>query len=57
MLPTLAEYLELRPRFAVTRERAQRALAWAQPLAMEALGIHIRSDKRSSKVNCRLTSC
>ena len=40
MLPTLAEYLELRPRFAVTRERAQRALAWAQPLAMEALGIH-----------------
>lgn len=27
-------------RFAVTRELAQRALAWAQPLAMEALGIH-----------------
>src|SRR3972149_4202610 len=39
-LPTFTKYLESRPRFAVTRERAQAALAWAQPLAMEALGIH-----------------
>jgi hypothetical protein len=39
-LPILGEYLEFRPRFAVTRDLAQRALAWAQPLAMEALGIH-----------------
>jgi len=36
----LAEYLALRARFGVTRELAQGALARAQPLAMEALGIH-----------------
>jgi hypothetical protein len=36
------EYLELRKRFRVTRELAQSALAWAQPLALEALGIHAR---------------
>ena len=36
----LAEYLALRARFGVTRELAQGALAWAQPLAMEALGIN-----------------
>lgn len=39
-LPALAEYLELRSQFAVSRDLAQRALAWAQPLAMAALGIH-----------------
>ncbi len=39
-LPTFAEYVELRASFAVTRDLAQRALAWAQPFAMEALGIH-----------------
>ncbi|HET7090423.1 MAG TPA: hypothetical protein VFL17_17440, partial [Anaerolineae bacterium] len=38
--PTFDEYLELRASFAVTRDLAQRALAWAQPFAMEALGIH-----------------
>jgi len=36
----LAEYLELRASLAVTRDLAQRALAWAQPFAMQALGIH-----------------
>ena len=40
VLPDLTEYLELRSRFAVTRDLAQRALARAQPSAMEALGIH-----------------
>ena len=39
-LPDLASYRELRSRFAVSPESARRALAWAQPLAMEALGIH-----------------
>ncbi len=38
--PTLAEYLGLRERFAITGGLARRALAGAQPLAMEALGIH-----------------
>jgi hypothetical protein len=39
-LPSFANYLSSKPHFAVTRERAQAALAWAQPFAMEALGIH-----------------
>ena len=39
-MPTLAEYLDLRNHFTVTREMTQGALNWAQPLAMEALGIH-----------------
>ncbi len=39
---SLSDYLNLRPRFAVTRDLAQRALGWAQPLAMEALGIHVQ---------------
>lgn len=39
-LPTFTEYLDARSRFALTREMAQRALAWAQPFAREALGIH-----------------
>ena len=38
--PTFSEYLKLRSQFVVTRELATRAMAWAQPLAMEALGIH-----------------
>jgi hypothetical protein len=38
--PTFADYLNLRPHFAVTRELAQSALDWAQPPAMEALGVH-----------------
>jgi len=42
LLPTQAEYSESRPRFLVTRDLAQRALDWAQPLAMAALGIHTR---------------
>ncbi len=37
---TLADYMALRPRFAVTRDLAQQALSLAQPLAMEALGVH-----------------
>ncbi|HKZ85270.1 MAG TPA: hypothetical protein VJ793_16670 [Anaerolineae bacterium] len=41
-LPTFAEYVELRASFVVTRDLAQRALAWAQPFAMEALGMHTR---------------
>ena len=40
VLPDLTGYLELRSHFAVKRDLAQRALAWAQPSAMEALGIH-----------------
>lgn len=40
ILPTLGEYRQRRPRFAVTRDLAKRALARAQPLAMEALGMH-----------------
>lgn len=39
-LPSFNEFIESKPRFTVTREMAQTALAWAQPLAMEALGIH-----------------
>ena len=39
-LPTVSEYLQSRPACAVTRDIAQRTLAWAQPLAMDALGIH-----------------
>ena len=39
-LPTVFDYIESRPAFAVTRDMAQRAVTWAQPLAMEALGIH-----------------
>ncbi len=39
-LPTVSEYLQSRPAFALTRDIAQQTLAWAQPLAMEALGIH-----------------
>ncbi len=41
-LPTVIDYTESRPAFVVTRDIAQRAVAWAQPLAMEALGIHTR---------------
>jgi hypothetical protein len=37
---TVQTYLDFRNRFVVTRERARSALAWAQPFAMEALGIH-----------------
>ena len=40
--PTVSEYNQLRPAFTVTRDIAQRALTWAQPLAMEALGIQTR---------------
>ncbi len=36
----LAAYRQARSRFAVSGDLARRALAWAQPLAMEALGIH-----------------
>src|SRR3990172_463142 len=39
-LPTFTNYLASKSRFAVTRAMAQAALAWAQPLAMETLGIH-----------------
>lgn len=38
--PSFAAYLDRRAQFAVTRDLAQRALSWAQPLAMAALGIH-----------------
>ncbi|MBI5054790.1 MAG: hypothetical protein HZB52_16210 [Chloroflexi bacterium] len=37
---SFTNYLTSKPRFAVTRAMAQAALAWAQPLAMETLGIH-----------------
>jgi hypothetical protein len=40
--PTFVEYVELRASFTVTRDLAQRALAWAQPFAIEALGIHVQ---------------
>lgn len=36
----MTEYREYRQRFAVTGDLARQSLAWAQPLAMEALGIH-----------------
>jgi hypothetical protein len=36
----LASYREFRSRFSVSPDLARRALAWAQPLAMQALGIH-----------------
>jgi hypothetical protein len=39
-LPSFTTYLASKPRFVVTREMAQAALTWAQPLAMETLGIH-----------------
>jgi hypothetical protein len=38
----LASYRQFKSRFAVSPDLARRALAWAQPLAMEALGIHTR---------------
>jgi hypothetical protein len=38
------EYLDLRPRFAVTRDIAGRLLAWAEPLARQVLGAHARRD-------------
>jgi hypothetical protein len=40
LLPTWADYVALRPRFAVTGAAARRALAAVQPLAQEALGLH-----------------
>jgi hypothetical protein len=39
-LPSPSDYREARSRFAVTRDLARQALAWAQPFAMESLGIH-----------------
>lgn len=38
----LTTYQALRAQFTVTRAIAQDALAWAQPFAMEALGVHTR---------------
>ncbi len=38
-------YLALRPRFAVSRELAGAALAWAEPLARRALGAHAGRDR------------
>ena len=42
---SFAHYLELRPRFEVTRELAVRALDWAEPLARTALGAYSQRDK------------
>lgn len=38
------QYLELRERFAVSRELAVRTLDWAEPLARNALGAHAQRD-------------
>ncbi len=38
-------YLALRRRFAVSRELAAATLAWAEPLARKALGVHARRDQ------------
>lgn len=42
---TLDAYRALRPRCAVSRELAVRTLAWAEPLARQALGRHAQRDQ------------
>ena len=42
--PTFDQYLEYRERFAVSREVAVHTLAWAEPLARQALGGHALRD-------------
>ena len=44
-LPTFAQYLDYRERFEVSRALAVEALAWAEPLARQALGVHSQRDK------------
>jgi hypothetical protein len=39
------QYLEYRQAFAVSRDMALSTLAWAEPLAREALGIHAQRDQ------------
>jgi hypothetical protein len=38
-------YLELRQRFRISRELAVETLAWAEPLARKALGVHAQRDQ------------
>ncbi len=44
-IPTFKEYLKYRQQFAVSRELAVETLAWAEPLAREALGAHAQRDQ------------
>ena len=44
-IPTFAQYQAYRGRFAVSREMAASTLAWAEPLARQALGIHAQRDQ------------
>jgi len=43
--PAFSQYLEYRQVFAVSRELAVDTLAWAEPLAREALGFHAQRDQ------------
>ena len=43
-LPTFAQYLELRERFAISRELAQTTLNRVEPLARRALGAYAKRD-------------
>jgi hypothetical protein len=44
-VPTFDAYLQLRPRFAVSRQLAAETLARAEPLARQALGRHAHRDQ------------
>lgn len=43
--PTFEQYLAYRQAFAVSREMAAQTLAWAEPLARQALGVHAQRDQ------------
>jgi hypothetical protein len=43
--PTFDQYLAFRRCFAVSREMVAQTLAWAEPLAREALGVHAQRDQ------------
>ena len=42
--PTYDRYLEYRKNFAVSKALVQNTLAWAEPLARKALGVHSKRD-------------
>jgi hypothetical protein len=44
-VPSYNQYLKYRRRFAVSRELAVKTVAWAEPLAQQALGAHAQRDQ------------
>ncbi|MFQ5419042.1 MAG: hypothetical protein ACE5EY_01635 [Anaerolineae bacterium] len=44
-IPAFDQYLEYRQTFAASRELAEQTLAWAEPLARQALGVHAQRDQ------------